>query len=139
MSAPPGSAGAGGHDRRGRRVLVRAAGYGRRVAASVLALGSTRYSGGVDPVDPEDRTIPGPGQDVTTQTITGWARARPGQLVSVVVLVDDEPAALGLPRLADLRSRRGVTPWQAEVPLPVDGSVRVRAIAVLADGLNQPL
>ena len=98
----------------------------------MLSLGSPRYSGGVDPIDPD-------GVGGTTVTVTGWARAHPDQLVAVVVLIDGAAVALGSFHSADHRTRRGITPWQALVPFPEDQTVQVSAVAVLANGLTQAL
>ena len=115
-------------DGRLERVVRRSAAHARRLTASIAGLGSARYTGGVDPIDPV-------GIAGETATVTGWARAEPRRLVAVVVLVDGEPVALGQVHLADHRTGSGVTPWLAQVPFPEDGTVVVSAVAVLTTGL----
>jgi len=121
-------------DEQGRldRVVWRSTVHGRRLASSILSLGSPRYSGGVDPIDPV-------GVGGTTVTVTGWARTHPKKLAAVVVLIDGAAVSLGSAHPADHRTRRGVTPWQALVPFPEDRTVVVSAVAVLTNGLAQAL
>ena len=108
--------------------MRRTTAHGRRLLASIAGLASTRYTGGVDPIDPT-------GLAGETATITGWARTRAERLVAVVVLVDGVPVALGEVHPADHRTGAGVTPWQAQVPFPAEGTVVVSAVAVLTTGL----
>jgi D-inositol-3-phosphate glycosyltransferase len=111
-----------------RRIAERTVDHARRVAASVAAIGSARYPGGVDPIEVDDGTF-----------VTGWARGRAQDVVALVVLLDGSPAALARLDPTDKRARRHITPWRADLELPAEREIEVSAVALFANGLSQLL
>jgi glycosyltransferase involved in cell wall biosynthesis len=109
------------------RIVTRAKDQGRRVAASVRALGSLRYPGGVDPIEVVD------GKAI----VRGWARAGTAAITAIVVQVDGEAVALAHTNETDDRARPGIETWLAEIDLPAGKTVDVDAVAVFASGITQ--